>query len=433
MDKKVTNALTDLNQVTKIIVRSPLLELSEKDHGDETQKRFRYQHTVAAYIAVLMYSHKAKYKEILCEQHEDITGVLDNGKFEGIQVKTRQLSDGPFKLSDEAIISSLSRFIENNKKFPGQFEKFIFIANCDYLKSDTGDSIQTLSKTLKEVQPPGYKFSPLTLDKYISRLEEKAKATREEIVQTLKITDFQSMPGLNDIEAKIITESLAKIDVCSGYSVERLQNILDKLIYTAYLASSRRLKEPIDDYLSLLTGNRIENVIVSEVNAKRITKEMIESIIKSFDSKAFYLASENKGISLKPDRKKLMEIKMNCGMIDPDAISMIDLLRDKAEEYFLENYHKESGNISIKNKFLHIREIVKNQAIEAKVVTKSEKRAYGSKMLSDVEKRLTRISEKRSKDVDNCPYEILKGLVGLLTGECEIQFSDTPKGGGEIE
>lgn len=428
-----TEYMKDFSKETLDVTRSPLSELSEKDHGDETQKRFRYQHTVSAYFAFLMYSEKILFKEILCEQHEDILGVMNNGKFQGIQVKTRQLSDGPFKLGDEAVVNSLCRFIENNKKFPGSFGKFIFTSNCDYLRDKTGESIETLVKMLQELKPPDYKFSLSTLDKYISKLEKKTNSTRLEVIETLKITEFQTMPGLDDIESKIIIEILAKIDLCSDYTVERLQSILDKMIYTAYLASSKKSKEPIEDYISLLNGDRIKNAVDSQVNIKRITKEMVETIIKSFSNRAYYLAFENREISLNPDRKKLMKVKMNCGMIDPDAIDVIDDLRDKTEEYFLKNYHKESVNSSVKKDFLHIRGVVKNQAIEAKVETKSAKNAYGSRMLTNIEKRLAKISEKRAKDVDNCPYEILKGMVGVLTGECEVQFSDTPEGGWKIE
>ena len=433
MDIQNGEEYIELNKEICEVTRSPLLELSEKDCGDETQRRFRYQHTVAAYFAFLMYSGKIPYKEILCEQHEDIMGVLYNGKFHGIQVKTRQLSDGPFKLSDEAVINSLSRFIENSKKFPQHFEKFIFASNCEYLRNDTGESIKTLIRNLQEVKPPKYKFSPSTLEKYITELEKKSNATREEVVEILKITKFQTMPGLDDIEAKIVTEILSQIKLCSNYNVERLKNILNKMIYTAYLASSKKLKEPIEDYISLLNGDRIKNAVDAQVNTKRITIEMVESIVKSFSSKAYYLASDNSQISLNPNRKKLMEIKMNCGMIDPDAIAMVDELRDKTEEYFLGNYYKESGNNSVKESFSHVRGVVKNQAIEAKGETKSEKKAYGSRMLTNIEKRLLKICEKRSKDVNNCPYEILKGMVGVLTGECEIQFSDTPEGGWKIE
>lgn len=433
MNDEDAEVIIPLYEKKESVNKSPLDELSEKDRGDETQRRYRYQHTVTAYYAFLMYMQKVPYIELLCEHHEDIIGVKESGKLCGIQVKTRQLSDGPFRLSDEAVKKSLYRFIESSKKYPGYFERFIFTSNCDYLRDGTGDSIQTLLSNLKDIKHPDYKFKPKTLDNYICELEKKTKSTREEIVNILKATKFDIMPGLNDIESKIIMETLSKVNLCSDYTVERLQNILEKMIFTVYSASSKRSEEPIEDYISLLNGDRIKNAIDSQVNSKRITKDMVENIIKSFASKAYYLASENREVSLNPNRKKIMEVKMSCGMIDPDAIEMIDNLRDKTEEFFLKNYHKENGNSLVKKDFLHIRGVVKNQAIEAKVETKSEKKSYGSKMLNNIEKRLARISEKRKEDVDNCPYEILKGMVGVLTGECEVQFSDTPEGGWKIE
>ncbi|MNP23234.1 hypothetical protein D3C76_1159360 [compost metagenome] len=50
-------------------------------------------------------------------------------------------------------------------------------------------------------------------------------------------------------------------------------------------------------------------------------------------------------------------------------------------------------------------------------------------MLHSVEDRLREVSASRSEDVFNCPYEILKGLVGVLTNECKVAFSKEPPGG----
>lgn len=156
-DKKI-----DEKKAIDKVSPSPDQIISEEDAGDEVQKRFKYQHTYGAIIAIEMYSENLKYKEILCEQHEDILGVREDDTYDGIQIKTRQLSDGPFELTDEAIGKTLKRFVGLDKKFPGKFRKYVLVSNCDFRDDDTSKSLRNL---LVKVREP-------------NSLEEKASAKR---------------------------------------------------------------------------------------------------------------------------------------------------------------------------------------------------------------------------------------------------------------
>ncbi len=415
------------------IERDILKELSSKDVGDEMQRRIRYQHTVTAYYSLLMYLGKISYQEILCEHHEDIIGKLNDKEFHGIQVKTKDPSLGLLKINDEAIESSIIRFVELNLQFPNCFKRFIIVSNSNYLKDDTGNSIRILEEQLAVSNSPAYKLKPSTLEKNIKKIEEKARCSRKEVLSVLKKTAFQTMPGFDEIESKIIAEVMPHIDICASFTVERLRGILDNLIYSIYSRSSKKIPSSIKDYISLLQGKPIEHLIQTEVNNKRVTKDIIKSILSSANTQTYFLSSANEELSLNSNRQKIMIGKMNCGMIDPDAIAVMDQLRDSSEQYFLTAFHKNMERIDSKLRFTHIRSIVKNQAIEAKVKVKKSDGPYGEEMLKEIEARLANIAEKRVEDIDHCPYEILKGLVGSLTGECAVQFSQTPKGGWNFE
>ena len=72
-----------------------------------------------------MLNDNCSYNEVLCEQHEDILLKLNDGKFAGIQVKTREADLGALTIKDESIVNSLKRFICLENRFPEHFSYYI--------------------------------------------------------------------------------------------------------------------------------------------------------------------------------------------------------------------------------------------------------------------------------------------------------------------
>src|SRR6185437_3199183 len=101
------------------------------DPGDEMQRRLRYQ---AAYGAILSLQSvdSSDVVEVFCEHHEDLLVRRVNGKYVGVQVKTRHPHLGPFKTDDTAVVTALQRFVALDLQFPDKFEQFILVANCDF-------------------------------------------------------------------------------------------------------------------------------------------------------------------------------------------------------------------------------------------------------------------------------------------------------------
>lgn len=417
----------------KKILVSPAEVLSSCDPGDEVQRRFRYQHTCTAYLALLMLTQEElQYNEILCEHHEDILCVNGN-EFTGIQIKTRQLSDGPFELTDEALRTSIVKFIKLFKTFPGYFKQFIFISNCGHTRGEDGKSIAQLEKELSCEDKRTSDFQPNTLEKYVKDLIKETDSNRAEVVEILKLVKFQKMPDIDDIDPKIITDVIPTINGCENLPVYKQRLILDNLVNVIYLASSKKTHDPIKDYVSLIKGDPIKRIQDSEINAKRITIQRVNDIVKEISKNSYYLASNSNEFELSQHRRQVMQRKMNCGVIDPQAIEMMEFLREKAESYFFESYHK--GNLEANNgqEISHIIKLVLNQAIEAKTRSKLQGAPYGERMLHNIEDRLEKIARERSDEVNNCYYEILKGLIGVLTGECKIAFSEVPEGGWNFD
>src|SRR4051812_5463400 len=88
---------------------SALQTVDASDPGDETQRRFRYQATYAACLAIGILDPESGLDEIFCEHHEDIIAVYSNTDCVGIQVKTRLDGSIPFKSGDDEVIRSIQR------------------------------------------------------------------------------------------------------------------------------------------------------------------------------------------------------------------------------------------------------------------------------------------------------------------------------------
>ncbi|KQO18042.1 dsDNA nuclease domain-containing protein [Paenibacillus sp. Leaf72] len=407
--------------------KDPLLTTLSNDPGDETQKRFRYQHTFTVLIAIEMFAGNIPYKELYCEHHEDILAVREDGNYDGLQVKTRQVSDGPFELRDPAIKKSLLRFIKLEADFENSFSNFTIISNCSFRDDDSAKSLINLVNQVTNTSLIS-DIKPRDLRKYIDELVKESELSIETVLTTIKKIKTMVGPGLDDIDAKIINDHLGKVHQCNGASIEKLRVIHRRLCEKVYFASSRFLENGIYDYAELATG-RI-NSVAEEINAKRITKLAVDRIVQENFNKNLFLSSRSNAADITIAKSnQLLKRKMSSGFIDFEEIEIMDDLRTDAEDYFLTNSIKADNQQEYLREFQQIKKIVLNQSIEAKSRCKKEDSPYGAEMLHSVEDRLREVAINRTKDVFECPYEILKGLVGVLTNECKVAFSKEPPGG----
>ncbi|MCU6794856.1 DUF4297 domain-containing protein [Paenibacillus sp. WQ 127069] len=402
------------------------MNVLSNDPGDETQKRFRYQHTFTVLVSIQMFAGNIPYKELYCEHHEDILAVREDGTYDGWQIKTKQLSDGPFELRDAAIKGSLLRFIKLDLEFIDSFSKFIIISNCPFRDDDTGKSLINLLEQVRNKS--SQEMKPRDLSKFVDELVEETGVSIENVIKTLKKTETLVGPGLDDIDAKIINDHIGKLPECTGASVEKLRILHRRMCEKIYLASSKLLERAINDYAVLSRGEAC--VAAEEINAKRITKQTVEKIVHENLNANVFLSARSEVNDISPAKSsQLMMYKMSSGFIDMEEIEIMEDLRANSEDYFLTNSFKVEDRQGYLKEFNQIKKIVQNQSIEAKSRNKKEEAPYGSEMLHSIEDRLKDVAFNRTKDVFDCPYEILKGLVGILTNECKVSFSKEPPGG----
>lgn len=373
-------------------------------------------------LAIEMYLDLNNYKEILCELHEDILGVLKNDKFAGIQIKTRNLSLGPFRFTDEAMYNTLKRFVNLEEKFSSQFESYVIVSNCGF-STDSRNSILHLVK--QSLLPKSNKFD-ITSTKFIKKLSDECNVDVSLVIRMLQKLECKESPGLNDISDVVENRYLKFLQKGSVLFPNQFHDIFVNIIQMVQEKSMVEFPDVIPRYSKFLQG--VELKTHDElVNAKRITKETMQIIFRE-RLQAIYLKSrEPTPYTLTEDSIRLMKRKMNLGGIDELIIQNMENLAYSAEEYAGEELHKWDDPTKGERKIDHILAVIQDEASGIRLHEIENGGIFGTRMLSSIDASLKKLSE--DPEVFGTPHRILKGFAGILTASCKIAFSKIPEGG----
>ena len=175
------------------------------DVGDTTANRFRYQWVCSAISCCALLDDKADIEEVFCEHHEDILLKRRDGKYIGVQVKTRDSTQPLWSASDEIVLKSFARFTVLNLQFPGQFCEFTFSTNHPMQSRRNGQDVCYLLDSIKshvnydEVERAGQTF--------IKRIAKIAEVSEDDTFKSLKkVTASSSFPKLRDATVRLIAD-----------------------------------------------------------------------------------------------------------------------------------------------------------------------------------------------------------------------------------
>lgn len=386
--------------------------------GDVVQRRYRYQYLYTILLAIQMYQKTIPYEKLFCELAEDILAVLPNKKFIGIQIKTLEQQGQLFSYNDDAVIDSLSNFCKLYKKFPTKFEEFIFVSNVDFKESSNLENILEIIKKNKKLEKK--------YDAIIDKINKKSTLNKSLIQKVLKITSIQKGPSLEDIDSNIIHEHISKIPKCSNLTIWQLEGILKYSIGMVFEKSSKIIEDSIIHYVKFVKDGKKKSKL-QEVYSKEITSETIKFLIDNVNP--VYLKSLSiPSMELKEGSIGIMQKKMNLGKINQMEIDIMEKLSYATQVHFLEEYNKQNGTTDvIKTQLSQLEMIVTNEAAESRTETIKEDSSYGAEMMKRLESRLSTLSINRQEDIFHKKYEILKGMVGILTSDCKIWFSNHTK------
>lgn len=401
---------------------TPANTVPSEDIGAETGYRFGYQNAWAATLACALIDEPVEFTELFCEHHEDILLKQANGKFQGIQVKTRQLAGAPWKADDEGVFKSLCRFVLLDAQFPNQFAKFVFVTNHFFF--ETSPSGKNLPHVLAEaVKVPSVASAPTIVIRLANKLAKKMKRSTEEVLSTLKKTNCTAdLPKLND-SRKVLRESIIRAYPPAQDAVfSVLEKVASQLIAAVRAASSLEHLDSLPAYLCLLNdAEAVEGR--RRIEAKLFGPERIRKVLQESLSTSSLLGGVIPDVAVPAgEARNRLEKKLEAGGLSVVSINLATDLSASALHRFLE-WRERFGEKEALRRYHHLKTLVLKDCASAHEDTKNDQELFGRKMLESLRARLTTRVQAGSAAVFDCREEHLEGCAYELTGACKVWWS----------
>lgn len=404
----------------------PAIVLSQSDHGDDMQRRLRYQATYTATIALGMLLEPAEIVEVYCEHHEDLLIRKTDGTFCGCQVKTRQAKSGPFKADDGQIKQALSRFVALEIQFNGKFSRFVIATNVAFWQQEENSkNLPFLIKVARLVITGAKPKLSNEIRKFIKSVSDEQKCKRDLVWSVLARTALDpELPQFDDVEkqlavkiAEVLDEPHRRLDELARAAKALVQKVMD--------ASSLNPTTPLTRYFVFLE-NPTGSEEVAIIAGKKISKDqLLKAIRTSFESETLLTSCNRIAVTDLPQGVNLLEKKMGTGGVN---VSEIALLKDFkfSTDRLLQEWMWKYGAEEASRRYDHIHLIVKDDCFEASARTQTKSSTYGPAMLARLRENLKATISTPSLKLSHMgvTYHHLLGVAGILTEDCTVWWSD---------
>lgn len=399
------------------------------DPGDETQRNFRYQHGYGALLLILGYTAHYPCKAIWCEHHEDLFAEMESGDYEAYQVKTRRPEKGDWTLSDTEIQKCLGRFVELHRKFGQRICRFVIVSNAEFMTcgldiQDEGRIKKSIVRFLEAVKSTAADQigSPWRFADVLHKLSTQLNCTPDELFSVLSRTDLVKGPPKDNFETEISHNALTECNGCNLLDKTTLNNIRDEIFQRVFEASSLSIDDPAKWTESLLSPSQ------SKLKAKRVSTSVVEECINQSGELIFRYQPVDGSLSISSNvsNKNILKEKLAKGNLD-DLVRSMNRRALSTERRLLEKSYLPKFDLS--SFMTQIESVVQAECDDAAVEslqelgTKDNPR-FGPLMYKKVSMRLKDIVENSPQLVMNEPYEALIGIVGLLSENCSVWWSD---------
>jgi hypothetical protein len=396
------------------------------DAGDEVQRRFRCQINYSALKALQLLATEVSIRAIYCEQVEDLLIERLDGKFVGIQIKTRDLNQGPFKSSDEPIVRALSRFCVRDARFRGWFALFILATNFAFYESNGPDDLRKILSCVQNNPTLAGLKAHVKIRKYLEKLASRAALSIEAVIETLrKVVLEERKTGIDQPELELV-HALGQIDAYARLRMDQLMRGAQLLRVRIWNASSLAIEGIIleshdvtTDFNAHLAGlctaqKRIDSAILTDVLAPAVSADTSEELLAISD----FLIRE----AIPPGLGR-MELKMAAG-----GISHADIDQTKDDVASLETaflrWKERYGLAEANRRLAHFQYLARRDARAAQREQRRLDALYGQSMLERVRVRATTTYTAEKATLFGCRQEHLVGAAGLLTEECRIWWGE---------
>lgn len=306
--------------------QSPAEATDSDDRGDEVLRRFRYQITYTALKALGLLRAETEMAAIYCEQIEDLLVEKTNGRFVAVQIKTRELDQGPIKSSDETVTGALAHFCRRDRMFPGRLEAFILATNLAFFEGAGSEDIRNILKCARE--DPGMDgLTPRhSVRRYVKKFAEGLGYPVGDVMATLaKVSIEERKIGIDQLDLEL-PFAFGEFPRFSDVPLDRLMALARLLKADVLDASSLSMDRDVlarheisSDFDALLGLLRIAG--------KRIGPERVQSTLASIPAagemdELLTIADFLERDSIPPGLTRMV-MKMAAGTISPGEIDQM--------------------------------------------------------------------------------------------------------------
>ena len=394
--------------------------LASNDPGDETSRRFRYQWTWAAIVCCLLFDSTQDCIELFCEHHEDILLKLRNGKYRGLQVKTRDMAQGPWKTGEDVVDAALVRFCKLEREFPDQFDSYRFLTNHPLFSGRNGKDLRYVLERLHVAS--SLAECQTGIARYVRKIAGMASCSEDVALSALKKTTADdSLPKLADVHLRLVTSLTETWDRAETLPYESLTRAARGLVAECMQAASLAHEDLLPAYLPAI-GTPSEARLQARIEGKRISVERLRGALDLGLNDASSLRADPSTL-IEPGTgdRSLLHKKLDAGGFSAVSRNSADDLRDKADYLglvWIQKHGREDGL----QRYGHVRSLVLSDAAAAFEAIKEAPAPFGVAMLAELRRRL-RTRRSHGATLYDCSEEHLEGHAYAMTAECRVQWS----------
>ncbi|MBE9639155.1 dsDNA nuclease domain-containing protein [Salipiger mangrovisoli] len=406
-------------------IATPATTLDVDDPGDDTIARFNYQFSIAAIYLLKMALDPSYAKSIICENFEDLIVQKDDDSFEAIQVKTRDRKHPAFKLTDDAVEKSLTRFAKLEARFPGKFLQYKFLTNHELWEGK--ENGQNLAWILQEIEKkPTIKRLRSTSPKRIAieNIARRAEVSPETVVLTLSkticITRREDVTSID----RAVQNAVGECRQCEDLPYKTVVKLSEDIVAAAHRASCKgRLAFeaklytsdlPYEDVFTevALRGKTLSLPIINELIDRYLAPQ--DEPVEMFD----YSSARGLPKGLEKMFQKMAEGEVEARRIDvmADSVRSLEVLKIRWVMKF--------GAVKAKEMYNDLLSRILHDCVEAQIEAEKLGKPYGSEQYRLTRLRLeNRLSTEKAK-LYGCKIDHLMGAAGILTENCKNWWSD---------
>jgi Cap4 dsDNA endonuclease len=390
----------------------------DSDPGDATARNYRYQHAYGVILLVAAKRGLKPYVAVWCEHHEDFLAERDDGLFDAYQIKTSRPERGGWRLTDDDLTKSISRFIDLVNAFGERIGDLFFVSNTEF-DEVTPESKDTKRRgrcprlfllhvrgcaTRSEIAAP--------FDDAFDRLMATCGCDADQLFSVLKRMNLVVGPTRNDFDASLSHEHIARLDDCRALNAAQLDSLRDELVAVVCRASSLHVTDPVRHLRSLIEPREDDPVLI----AKRL---VVAETVVCQPPAALAIPFRFAGEPTLTLGSGLATNTIDLKLTDGGLADQIEYMRQRAlgSEYTLmEDAIQRPA--AFPELLQQIEQRVHGELCEAYLHARQRPAPYGAAMLIDVQARLRRLAEHHASEVGGHSYDCLIGVAGLLTDEC---------------